>query len=187
MVEVGQELALGPCAVVLEEHTHGFLVHAGFVVLVESLQVVHAQGSILGGGIKGQTRQAAGNVAQFYATEEHFAIVGQQSHLLLALGIGLLQFGQDGTVACLACLVLGIPVAYVLLYLLLLSHDVQVLHGLVHAYGVLPVVAAACPLAGVLDGNGTVLVHPVLPYVLLGGTHIDDGLVGGLGALHDAP
>ena len=55
LVEVGQELALGPCAVVLEEHTHGFLVHAGFVVLVESLQVVHAQGSILGGGIKGQT------------------------------------------------------------------------------------------------------------------------------------
>ena len=27
LVEVGQELALGPCAVVLKEHTHGFLVH----------------------------------------------------------------------------------------------------------------------------------------------------------------
>ena len=51
--------------------------------------------------------------------------------------------------------------------------------SLVHANGVLPVVAATSELVGILDTGLVTLAHVLLQYVEVNGTHVDHGLVDG--------
>ena len=59
------------------------------------------------------------------------------------------------------------------------AKDVVVDNGLVHADGVLPVVAASGKLVGILDADFVTLGHVLLQHVQVDGAHIYHGLVGG--------
>ena len=97
------------------------------------------------------------------------------------------QLGEHLAKACLERRVGIVPLGDARLQLLLLPYHVQFLHGLVHADGVFPVVAAGGPLAGILDGHRTVGLHALLPHLLLGATHLDERGVHVVHTLADAP
>ena len=110
--------------------------------------------------------QDAGHTGNLYATAERFVIEALCIYIVPAFGIRLLQFAEDLAESGLQVIPAAVPFANLFLSLLLQANHAQISNRLVHTNGVLPVIAATRPFAGILDGYGTVRIHKLLPYFL---------------------
>ena len=174
-------------AVVVEQSCHGGLIEACIVVLEEVLECLLGGTQLGAVGILGKSVEHACHAVDFYSAHEGLAEEALCIHRLASGLIGCLQLGEHLPEPALQGGILRVPVTYALLELLLLPYHTQVGDGLVHSYGVLPVVAAAGPFAGILDAYGTVGVHKLLPHLLLAATYLDGAHIAVVHTLADAP
>ena len=191
---VNDAIAVGPIvailhllAIVLEQCGHRFLIDPCIIVLEEA-------GKLLAGGIGlclahvlRRAVEHAGHTVYLDTPHEGLTEEAIGMDCLAAGGVGRLEAVKDMTEAAVEVLASRVPLPDVLLQTLLLADDVEVGNRLVHTDGVLPIVAASGPLAGILDAHSAVLAHPAFPHLLLLAAHLDGRYVAVLHTLADTP
>ena len=173
--------------IVAEQCRHRRFVELRVVVLEERLHAAAHRGGLRAVGILGHRVEHAGQAVELDAPHERLEEEARGIDIGTPAAVGLLKVGEHLAEAFRQVGTAPVPLAHPGLQLLLLRDDAQIGNCLVHAYAVLPVIAAACPFAGVLDAHGTVGIHEAFPHLLLLAAHLYGTDVSGIHTLVNAP